>query len=194
MVVIWVLEQVSLIVADTILSVRFFSTSTPVNSKVESYHDSNGTLLFDLLLSSSLVTEMVTTVVEVEVELTTLELELTFEEMRSMKEELLLFCWCFPTHLAGDEADEGGAAHVLDDRIVPVPGAAAVAGGGGVGHHDRGVADHHHGAVGGGGGVLGGGDDAGQLGRGLVQHLRALVQDVVRSDHRARVCRTPEQI
>ena len=32
---------------------------------------------FGLLLSSSLVTEMVTTVVEVEVELTTLELELT---------------------------------------------------------------------------------------------------------------------
>ena len=45
--------------------------------------------IFDLLLSSSLVTEMVTTVVEVEVELTTLELELTFEEMRSMKKELL---------------------------------------------------------------------------------------------------------
>ena len=105
----------------------------------------------------------------------------------------LLFC--FHTHLAGDEVDEEGAAHVLDDvrGVIPVPGAAAVAGGGGVGHHDRGVADHH-GGVGAGGGVLGGGDDAGQLGRGLVQHLRALVQDVVRSDHRARVCRTPEQI
>ena len=35
---------------------------------------------------------MVTTVVEVEVELTTLELELTWEEMRSMKEEHQLFC------------------------------------------------------------------------------------------------------
>ena len=71
MVVMWVLEQVSLIVADTILSVRFFNTST--------------------LLSSSLVTEMMTTVVEVEVELTTLELELTLLETRLMKKELLMY-------------------------------------------------------------------------------------------------------
>ena len=66
-----VLDQVSLIVADTILSVRFFNTST--------------------LLSSSLVTEMMTTVVEVEVELTTLELELTLLETRLMKKELLMY-------------------------------------------------------------------------------------------------------
>ena len=71
MVVMCVLEQVSLIVADTILSVRFFNTST--------------------LLSSSLVTEMMTTVVEVEVELTTLELELTLLETRLMKKELLMY-------------------------------------------------------------------------------------------------------
>ena len=71
MVVMCVLEQVSLIEADTILSVRFFNTST--------------------LLSSSLVTEMMTTVVEVEVELTTLELELTLLETRLMKKELLMY-------------------------------------------------------------------------------------------------------
>ena len=71
MVVMCVLEQVSLIVADTILSVRFFNTST--------------------LLSSSLVTEMMTTVVEVEVELTTLELELTLLETRLMKKEQLMY-------------------------------------------------------------------------------------------------------
>ena len=71
MVVMCVLEQVSLIVADTILSVRFFNTST--------------------LLSSSLVTEMMTTVVEGEVVLTTLELELTLLETRLMKKELLMY-------------------------------------------------------------------------------------------------------
>ena len=43
------------------------------------------------LLSSSLVTEMMTTVVEVEVELTTLELELTLLETRLMKKELLMY-------------------------------------------------------------------------------------------------------
>ena len=35
MVVMWVLEQVSLIVADTILSVRFFNTSTPDMKKLK---------------------------------------------------------------------------------------------------------------------------------------------------------------
>ena len=35
MVVMWVLEQVSLIVADTILSVRFFNTSTPAMEKLK---------------------------------------------------------------------------------------------------------------------------------------------------------------
>ena len=66
-------------------------------------------------------------------------------------------------HLARDETDEEGAAHVLFDArgVVPVPG---------VGHHDRGVADHDS-VVGAGGGALRGGDDEGQLGRGLVPHL-----------------------
>ena len=75
-------------------------------------------------------------------ELTTLELELTLLETRRMKK---------------------GAAHVPFDArgVVPVPG---------VGHHDRGVADHDS-VVGAGGGALRGGDDAGQLGRGLIQHL-----------------------
>ena len=35
MVVMWVLEQVSLIVADTILSVRFFNTSTPAMERLK---------------------------------------------------------------------------------------------------------------------------------------------------------------